>query len=460
MDAIELLTRDHLEVERLFAQLGNKDADQQQILGQIVKQLSMHDSVEKRVFYPEIEEYVPGGQALAERALDEHEELEQLVASVDGCDPSDPGVADRLDLLMTAVRRHVNEEETEIFPALVHASEPGQLARLGAKLESAKAWAPTHPHPHARRSGPLAGPLNAAASVIDMARDNRAESQDTPVVDSIKGEDKEPLADPSAGDKPPVDLMSWPEVYRDEETRQAQSSSENEETGEEKAQGAESAPDGQPTPAVREWVALARSEEPAPTLSTQQVADPSRPLADSSAHPVAARMEATAPTQAVEPSASVAEPSASVAEPSEPEQSGVSVTEPSELSVAELVSQLAEQTAQLARQELALARLEVRETGRRAGLGLGALSLAGVVGLYGGAALVAGIILLIAVPLTGWAAALIVGVGLSLLAGMVALAGGRQVRKAIRPRAASLLTTVETDLDKVTDAISPTKAGA
>lgn len=389
MDAIELLTNDHREVERLFAQLGDEGADQHHILGQIVRQLAMHDAVEKRVLYPEVEQYVPGGRVLAERALAEHDEADQLLASVDGRDPSDPEVARQLDLLMAAVRRHVSEEESEIFPALMRASEPGQLVRLGTKLESAMAWAPTHPHPHAPVSGPLAGPLNAAASVVDMARDNFAGSSDTAVMESVKGEDKAPLANPSAGDKPPVDLMSWPDVYRDEETRQALSS--------------------------------AKSSPPAP---------PGKP---------ATAAEAAAPGSTAPRSPATEEPS------------------PSEASVAELVRQVAEQTAQLARQELALARMEVRQTGRRAGLGLGALSLAGVVGLLGGGALVAGIILLVAIPLAGWAAALIVGGGMSVLAALIALAGAGQVRRAIRPPSASVLDRVKADLDAVKDGVAATK---
>lgn len=261
MDAIELLTNDHREVERLFGQLGDEGADQHHVLGQIVSLLAMHDAVEKRVFYPEVEEYVPGGRALAERALDEHEQADQLLASVDGRDPSDPEVARQLDLLMAAVRRHVNEEESEIFPALVRASERGQLVRLGTKLESAKAWAPTHPHTHAPSSGPLAGPLNAAASLVDMARDNFAASRDTSVMESVKGEDKAPLADPSAGDKPPVDLMSWPDVYRDEQTRQALSSSgSSPDHREHDEQASGGAAGDQPAPAPPEKPAPAAGE--------------------------------------------------------------------------------------------------------------------------------------------------------------------------------------------------------
>ncbi len=387
MDAIELLTQDHREVEGLFAQLATEGADRRQVLEQISKQLAMHDGVEKRIFYPEVEQSVPGGQALAERALRQHEETEQLLASVDGRDPSDPEVARRLDLLIDAVRRHVKEEESEIFPALLRASERGQLARLGAKLESAKAWVPTHPHPRAPGSGPLAAPLNAAASVLDMARDSMDSSRATPAVESLKGEEKPPLADTAAGDKPPTDLMSWPAVYRDEQTQEALSSSD--ESSSDESSSDESSSDG-----------------------SSAGGEASEGSADGR-------------------SASVAE--ASVAE----------------ASVADLVRQLAEQASRLARQEVALARLEVRDTGRRAGLGLAGLSLAGAAGLYGGGALVAGVIGLVAIPLGGWVAALVVGGGLAALAGMVGLGAGWQVRRAVRAQSTSPLDRVRTDLTVV-----------
>ncbi len=67
--------------------------------------------------------------------------------------------------------------------------------------------------------------------------------------------------------------------------------------------------------------------------------------------------------------------------------------------VGELVRELSEQTATLVRKELQLAQLEMTEKGKRAGIGAGLFGGAGVVALFGGGALVAAIVLLLA---TAW----------------------------------------------------------
>ena len=61
---------------------------------------------------------------------------------------------------------------------------------------------------------------------------------------------------------------------------------------------------------------------------------------------------------------------------------------------------LSEQVSTLVRQELQLARLEMQEKGKRAGMGAGLFGGAGVMALYGGAALLTAIVLLIATSLS------------------------------------------------------------
>lgn len=60
--------------------------------------------------------------------------------------------------------------------------------------------------------------------------------------------------------------------------------------------------------------------------------------------------------------------------------------------VGKLVQELSQQTATLVRQELQLAQVEMKEKGKRAGVGAGLFGGAGVVALYGGGALIAAII--------------------------------------------------------------------
>jgi uncharacterized membrane protein YqjE len=92
-----------------------------------------------------------------------------------------------------------------------------------------------------------------------------------------------------------------------------------------------------------------------------------------------------------------------------------------------LVHQLSEEIPQLVRSEIRLAQAEVAEKGKRVGLGLGMFSAAGLLAFFGVATLIATAVLAIAEGLPGWAAALIVAVGLFLAAGVLAVLGRSKV---------------------------------
>lgn len=102
---------------------------------------------------------------------------------------------------------------------------------------------------------------------------------------------------------------------------------------------------------------------------------------------------------------------------------------PRDLSAGELTVQLGNQVSQLLRDELALARAELFARARQAVLGGGMLGTGALLGLTGWLALVAAAIAGIAVALPVWAAALIVGGFLMLVAGGVAARGGRRLSR-------------------------------
>ncbi|MGH3662009.1 MAG: phage holin family protein [Micromonosporaceae bacterium] len=102
----------------------------------------------------------------------------------------------------------------------------------------------------------------------------------------------------------------------------------------------------------------------------------------------------------------------------------------SHMSTAALIRQGSEQLSRLVRDEMQLARAELREKGKRAGAGIGLFSAAGITALYGVGAVLAAAVLLLALVLPGWAAALIVGGALLAIAGVMALIGRLQLRKA------------------------------
>jgi len=113
---------------------------------------------------------------------------------------------------------------------------------------------------------------------------------------------------------------------------------------------------------------------------------------------------------------------------------------------SELLKQLSDQTTSLVRQEIELAKLEVREKGKKAGMGAGMFGAAGVLGLYAVGALTATIILALATFLPGWAAALIVTVIYGAIAGVLALRGKSQVKQATPPLPAQAVETTKEDV--------------
>ena len=78
-----------------------------------------------------------------------------------------------------------------------------------------------------------------------------------------------------------------------------------------------------------------------------------------------------------------------------------------DLPVGDLVQRMSQQTATLVRKELELAQVEMKEKGKRAGVGVGLFGGAGLVAAYAVGALIATIILVLATFLEGWIAALI-----------------------------------------------------
>ena len=117
--------------------------------------------------------------------------------------------------------------------------------------------------------------------------------------------------------------------------------------------------------------------------------------------------------------------------------------------VGGLVQDAAQQTALLVRQELALAQLEMKEKGKRAGIGAGLFGGAGVVALYGLGALIAAIVLVLGTAIEPWIAALIVAVVLFAIAGILALSGKKEVEQATPAAPEQAIASTKKDIDEV-----------
>ena len=111
-----------------------------------------------------------------------------------------------------------------------------------------------------------------------------------------------------------------------------------------------------------------------------------------------------------------------------------------------LVHDLTQQVPQLIRSEMKLAQAEMTEKGKRAGLGIGMFSAAGLLAFLGLCCVITTAILALAHALPDWLSALIVAVVLLAGAGVAALLGKKKVQQATPPAPEQAIEGVKEDI--------------
>jgi len=173
MNVIDLLEKDHAEVNELFRRvnLSEKPETVEELARQIVHDLSVHAAVEEQFVYPLIRAEVDGGGDAADEAIDEHQEAKRLLADIEKHDAGSAEHSHAMQQLIEAIRHHVEEEENDVFPELRSSVDASTLERLGTVVEEAKKVVPTHPHPLVPGTATaqlVAGPW---AAMVDKVRD-------------------------------------------------------------------------------------------------------------------------------------------------------------------------------------------------------------------------------------------------------------------------------------------------
>ena len=172
-DVIEELTTDHREVEELFDQIRQAPSagERKGLTDQLTIELVRHSVAEEMYLHPAVREHLPGGDALADREVADHAEVEKLLKALEAR-TADNQEWDRLiSRLRTEVTSHVRDEETNLFAQLRNTCSPSVLDDLGEKIRMAKKVAPTRPHPSAPSTPPGNKLLAPGTGLVDRVRD-------------------------------------------------------------------------------------------------------------------------------------------------------------------------------------------------------------------------------------------------------------------------------------------------
>lgn len=176
-DVIEILEHDHREVEEMFAELetlrGASTEEQKSrrktLTEQVTIELVRHSVAEEVLVYPQVEGKV--GKDEVEHAREEHAQAEETLQRLEKLDADDPGFDDELATLMAEIRHHIDDEEGEMFAHMRQTMDPGDLRKMGERVEAFKKVAPTRPHPNVPNTPLARTAAGPAASLLDRMRD-------------------------------------------------------------------------------------------------------------------------------------------------------------------------------------------------------------------------------------------------------------------------------------------------
>jgi len=173
-NVIAELTADHREVEALFERLEALEPGDERavdLVDQITIDLVRHSVAEEQYLYPAVREHVQGGDAIADKEIEDHTRVELILKYLEHRPADDERFGELSKQLIAEVDSHVKDEEQRLFPALLEACSFEQLDDLGEKVRQAKTTAPTRPHPSAPDDSPTGKLVGAGQGLVDRVRD-------------------------------------------------------------------------------------------------------------------------------------------------------------------------------------------------------------------------------------------------------------------------------------------------
>lgn len=135
IDALELLTSQHDEVDELFAQIEDSDDGEEKLdlFLELADKLAAHATIEEKLFYPSVLTDDTADQLL--ESTEEHLAMKRVLADMLAMEPSDDRFAAKLTVLKEEVRHHArDEEEGKLFKQVRKMMDPDELAALGNEL--------------------------------------------------------------------------------------------------------------------------------------------------------------------------------------------------------------------------------------------------------------------------------------------------------------------------------------
>jgi hypothetical protein len=169
-DVIRILLEQHARVRDLFTEIkASAGSHKRELFDELRQLLAAHETAEEMILRPTSRRVA--GAAVAEARNREEAEATATLARLERLDPATAEFDTVLAGFERAVLDHADLEERDEFSQILMECDPSERKLMGAMLQSAEAFAPTHPHPSTAGSTTAQWAAGPFASLADRARD-------------------------------------------------------------------------------------------------------------------------------------------------------------------------------------------------------------------------------------------------------------------------------------------------
>jgi hypothetical protein len=132
MDALELLRKQHDEVDELIADLEDTDdaEEKEQLFAELADNLAAHAKIEEEIFYPAV--MAKQTEEILLESAEEHLSIKRVLADMLELDTDDEQFDAKLSVMKEQITHHAREEEEgELFPKVRKLLDKDELLGLG-----------------------------------------------------------------------------------------------------------------------------------------------------------------------------------------------------------------------------------------------------------------------------------------------------------------------------------------
>lgn len=171
-DLVSALTEDHQELGGLLAELDALSGGEhlrRVLTAQLIIESVRHSMAEECYLYPLCRAHLPDGARIADEGRADHRQIERILKQLEAGGVPDEHFDLLLSWLIGDMRRHMDEEEKQVFGPLAEHVPGERLRELGAKARRSKALASSR---SARSNGALVTMLlRSGAGLVERVRE-------------------------------------------------------------------------------------------------------------------------------------------------------------------------------------------------------------------------------------------------------------------------------------------------